>query len=472
MSRINTNVAAMVAARVYASQNETLTTSLTRLSTGLRINSGKDDPAGLIASETLRSEKRAIQAAQYNIVRANNVVSVAESGLNEINRLMTDLEELLDKSANEAGISADERDANQVQIDAILASINRIANSTEFQGRKLLSGELDYTTSGISTASFADVSVLGARVANGTSRSVVVQVTASAQLAQLTYAASATGAGTTTIEVAGFRGTEVFSFGSATSVAQLSQAINESSSLTGVSSYVDNDQLILTSTEYGSSKFVSVKALTGSFTVTGGDAGDTKDFGRDASVLINGTAAVVDGLRARVQTTALSLELNLTTDFGTTPGSSTFHIKGGGANFMITPEVSLNGLESLGVQSVATSNLGRSGVGFLSSLGSGQANSLVSKNFSDAQRIIREAQKEVATLRGRLGAFQANVLDTMSNALNITLENTAAAESAIRDTDFALETSSLTRAQILVQSATNTLRLANQQPQSVLALLQ
>ena len=74
-------------------------------------------------------------------------------------------------------------------------------------------------------------------------------------------------------------------------------------------------------------------------------------------------------------------------------------------------------------------------------------------------------------LRGRLGAFQKDTLETTANSLQITLENTTAAEAAIRDTDFATETSSLTRAQILVQSATQVLRMANAAPQNVLALL-
>jgi flagellin len=129
-------------------------------------------------------------------------------------------------------------------------------------------------------------------------------------------------------------------------------------------------------------------------------------------------------------------------------------------------------MASVGVQSITTSTLGDGLVGYLQSLGSGQTNSVKSGNFSTAQNIVRAAQTQVSELRGRLGAFQKDTLASMSNALNITLENTTAAESAIRDTDFATETSNLTRSQILVQSATNTLRLANQQPQSILALLQ
>lgn len=472
MSRINTNIPSMIAARVYGQQNQALTLSLERLSTGLRINTGKDDPAGLIVSENLRAQKRAIEAAQYNIVRANNIVSVAESGLSEINRLLTELEDLVDKSSNEAGISTAERDANQAQIDAILSSINRISTSTEFQGRKLLSGELDYTTSGVSSTNFANVSILGARIANGSTRAAVVQVTGSAETARLNFVGTGTGAGTTTLEIKGNLGTEVLSFGSGATISQIRDAVNQVTSLTGVSATVSGaNGLRFHSNEFGSSKFVSVKALTGTFSVTGGDAGSDKDFGKDAKVVVNGISATTDGLSVRVQSSVLSLKLDLTKAFGTALGSSTFYVTGGGADFMISPTVSLNGLESIGIQSVATGSLGTSTKGFLSSIGSGGANALSTGNFSTAQQIVRSAQTQIAELRGRLGAFQKDTLETTNNALDITLENTIAAESAIRDTDFARETSNLTRAQILVQSATNVLRIANAQPQSVLSLL-
>jgi flagellin len=85
--------------------------------------------------------------------------------------------------------------------------------------------------------------------------------------------------------------------------------------------------------------------------------------------------------------------------------------------------------------------------------------------------VVRSAQEQISRLRGRIGAFQKDTLQTAINSLAVSLENTAAAESAIRETDFAESTSALTRAQILVQSSTATLKLANAQPQTVLSLL-
>ena len=144
MSRINTNVSSLIAQRTLGSQNMGLNKSLQRLSTGLAINRGADDPAGLIASENLRSEKAAINSAINNAERAEQVVNVAEGGLQEVSNLLVELQSLVSSTANEAGVSDEEKDANQLQIDSILQTIDRIANATEFQGEKLLNGNFDY----------------------------------------------------------------------------------------------------------------------------------------------------------------------------------------------------------------------------------------------------------------------------------------------------------------------------------------
>jgi len=120
---------------------------------------------------------------------------------------------------------------------------------------------------------------------------------------------------------------------------------------------------------------------------------------------------------------------------------------------------------------VNTNRLGNDVVGFLSSIASGGENSLVGENTIQAQKILDTAIRQVATLRGRLGALQKDVLETNVNSLSIALENVTSSESAIRDADFASETAALTRAQILVQANTSVLAQANAAPQNVLALL-
>ncbi len=147
------------------------------------------------------------------------------------------------------------------------------------------------------------------------------------------------------------------------------------------------------------------------------------------------------------------------------------YITGGGADFALGSLVDAIGLESIGIQSVTAANLGNPTDGTLSTLKTGGANSLGGNNLYTAQNIVNSAIKDISKMRGRLGAFQKNTLDTTMNSLEITKENLVAADSAIRDTDFATETSNLTRSQILVQAATSVLSQANAAPQNVLSLL-
>src|SRR5688500_17414533 len=117
MSRINTNVQSLLAQRVLGQNQKGLQQSLERLSTGLRITRGKDDPAGLIASENLRSEMKSLNAAVSNAERADQVVNIAEGGLQEVSSLLTELQGLITNTANQAGLSESEKSANQLQID-------------------------------------------------------------------------------------------------------------------------------------------------------------------------------------------------------------------------------------------------------------------------------------------------------------------------------------------------------------------
>ncbi|MEL7088946.1 MAG: flagellin, partial [Planctomycetota bacterium] len=148
-----------------------------------------------------------------------------------------------------------------------------------------------------------------------------------------------------------------------------------------------------------------------------------------------------------------------------------FTVTGGGANFQIGPQVNSLQQVGFGIQSVAASNLGDTQSGYLSSITTGGDNSLVAGQARGASEIIDVAIDQVSQLRGRLGAFERNTLDTAVRATSITLENLTASESSIRDTDFAAETAALTRAQILQQAGTSTLGIANSNAQNVLSLL-
>ncbi len=476
MARINTNIESLIARRVLGSNNAALNRSLERLSTGLRINSGKDDPAGLIGSEVLRASKVDLTAATENARRADTIMAIAEGALQEANALLLDLEDLVDRSANVGALTEEEMAANQMQIDGILSSLNRLANTTVFGEKKLLNGGFDFTTSGVSTANFDSVRINGAKIPDNASRNVVVEVVTPSEFAFVSgYGGAADGSLSTavTLELTGNFGTEAISFASGATQADIVDAVNASTQLTGISASISaggTNAVVFASTTYGSKGFVSVDVLTNG--TTGFDFGGVlEDEGVDGAMNINGQAATVDGLNASVRAGSLSVDLVLSEAFATVAGSDSFQITGGGAKFNIAQDVSLQAQETLGIQSISTASLGNAAVGFLSSLGKGQANELTSGNLANAQRIVREAIDQVSTVRGRIGSFQKNTLGPAINSMLVAFENTAAAESAIRDTNFASETSELTRSQILVNSATSILQLANAAPQNVLALL-
>ncbi len=472
MTRINTNIPSMIAQGRLRTNTNDLQTRLERLATGLRINRGKDDPAGLIASEILRSEIKAIDQAIDNSQRAINVVSTAEGAINETSSLLLDLRALLVSSANDGALSPEEVEANQLEIDSLIASIDRIANTTSFGSKKLLDGSLGYTVSGVNTTSLESVSVFSAKVPENGVRNVVVQVTASAEAASQQITASATGAAA--IEITGKQGTEILSFASGTTIAQIQTSINAVSDTTGLSASVSGSVLTINSNTFGSESFVKIKTLSGTFL---GDsnyaagAAAVEDKGVDPTVLVNGQVADARGLRINIRTNGLDGRFYLSQAFAQSATNTTFDVTGGGSTFQLGPSVTPASQVSIGINSVSSGSLGNSVIGFLNSIKSGGTNEVKGKNFIAAQNIVSEAINQVATARGRLGSLQKNQIETNIRSQQIALENVSASESIIRDADIATEVSALTRAQILFQSTQNTLQISNSLPQAVLGLL-
>ncbi len=474
MARINTNVSALAAQRGLAKSQRTLSDTLEKLSSGLRINRGADDPAGLIASEGLRSEIAGIQQAIDNSQRASNVISTAEASLNEVASLLLNVKELIVEAANTGALSPDEIQANQLQIDSAIESITRISNTTTFAGLHLLNGNLDYITSGVDTSAIKALHVSQANFGISNNMPVQLQVIAAAQKAALQFRTSAI-TSAVTLEVTGTEGPTVLSFTSGTHASAIAHAVNSVSDSTGVKVDLINSAnaasgIVFHSAAYGTKNYVSIQVRSGTFQTTDTTgAARTRSVGADAVATINGAVTVGDGLNVRLNTATLDLDLTLDSSFGT--GTSSFAIVGGGAKFQLGPRVTSNQQVSLGIQSVAGSKLGDGDVGFLSDIVTGGNASLANGGAAKASLIVERAINQVAVLRGKLGAFEKNAIETNINSLGIALENVTSAESSIRDADFAAQTSALTRAQILTQAGTSVLATANTTPQFVLSLL-
>src|SRR5690606_29421919 len=152
----------------------------------LRINTGKDDPAGLIASENLRSDITSIQRAITNTDRANQVIATADSALGRVSTLLNDIRGLVTESANAGALSDAQLAANQLQVDSSLEALNRIAQTTTFQGRRLLDGSLDFiTTAGSNFSNISNLQIDQANLGATGNVAVSVSVTAAATKAQV-----------------------------------------------------------------------------------------------------------------------------------------------------------------------------------------------------------------------------------------------------------------------------------------------
>lgn len=237
MTRINTNVSSLNAQKTLQRSNNQLQLALTRLSTGLRINTGKDDPAGLIASESLRSDIVSVQRAITNSERANQLIATADSALGQVSSLLNDIRGLVSEAANTGALSQEQLDANQLQLDSSLEAIDRISQITSFQGRKLLDGSFDFLTSGVNNNQVQDLRIDQANFGASTQIGISIDIVQQATRGQLSFAFNAISSDVV-LEVGGKSGTEVFNFASGSSVSDIASAINLVSDATGVQAKV------------------------------------------------------------------------------------------------------------------------------------------------------------------------------------------------------------------------------------------
>ncbi len=516
MARINSNIPSVIAQQNLINSNKDFESALERLSTGLRINRGKDDPAGLIITERLRSDISGAKQAILNAERASSVIATTEAALAEVGDLLLSIKELIVASANTGANSPEERAANQLQIDSAIDSITRISNTATFGGLTLLNGSLDYTLSGINPSAIDKAQITNASFIGQQSVNVEIDVIASAQVGSLYLNG---GLGTPTgqilssveLEIAGPRGVQVVTFPSGTALTTVANAVNNLTATTGVKAALINGNansgITFSSEGYGTSEFVSVKRIntpenpsddafilvkfaddyaipdvSGGFPWTDTQLTTaTRDAGRNVAALVNGTLGSGRGLEVVLNTTQLGINLTLDETFASDPTitASTFDITGSGAQFQVGPEVSALQQVNVGIPSVAASRLGgtivNGAIEFLSSLKTGGGNDIETmvdrSDFTNAQDVLDNSIDQIAVTRGRLGAFERNVLDPNVRALQSSVENLSASNSLIRDADFAFETSQLTRAQVLTSAGTSVLQLANQQSQQVLQLL-
>jgi flagellin len=492
--RINTNMSALNALRNVERAADGFGRSIEKLASGLRINRSADDPAGLIRSEDLRAQIAGLEQAIANSQDATNLVKTAEGALEEVHNLLRSMRQLAVASGNTGTNDQTALQANQNQIRSAIESINRIAAQTQFGTKKLLDG-----TAGLSAVvtdarriggMFFGGSVVGTDSATSTivreyalgSGVITIDVTTAAERAVVDGTRAYTGAGAI-IQTSGtvvINGVSFSVQAGTTTLQSFVDQINSQSSVTGVVAEIyrqaDEDfRVRLRSTEYGANFSVNLNdqqqiLLNGatSASATGVNAVaratlSTIDGGQVFVTFTGGVSRSDSGLRltdAKGNVILLNEAGNAAGAAAvgrTTTGQLQFQI---GANAGQVARFSINNMRSdqLGTGVVAGKNL---------------ADIDVTKTggAEEALKIIDAAIQQVSKLRGDMGAFQKNVLESNMRSLAVAKENLTATESAIRDTNFAEEISRFTKFQILQQAGMSVLGQANFAPQAVLQLI-
>lgn len=480
--RINSNIAAMNALLNIDNTQDGITTSIERLSSGLRINSAADDPAGLIVSEDLRSKIQGIGQAVSNSQDAINLSKTAEGAMNEVQTLLGDMRSLAVHAANSAVVDAATVQADQTQIRSSIDSINRIASTTQFGDKYLLNG-----SAGISAnvTDPSDVSSLymggtfaGANIANGP---ITMSQSVSATQASLTL--GNTFATTTATVPAGtfvING-QSFTTDGTESISTVMQKINAQSSSTGVSAQLVQSggkySLQLNQTTYGSQyaiNFVDGSKILNPTTTgnaTGTDAvysvSVTTDQGVKTALFTGGQGQGTSGLKLSDSSgNTIQLSQAGNTALGAAPTAIGVN-QVGSVRFQIGPDA--NQAVQYSLPSVYANMLGS---GVVPGKTLADIDLTTTQGAQDAMKIIDAAVTQLAEERGQLGSFQKNFLESNVRSLNVANENLTSSESQVRDTDFALETANYSKLQVLQQSGMAVLAQANKQPQSVVQLLQ
>lgn len=465
---ITNNVASLNAQNNLNRANQRLTTSVERLSSGLKVNRGADGPASLVISEKQRAQIAGLEKSIENAEKAVSLVQTAEGALSEINALLVKVRSLAIDSANTGVNDADALAANQAEIDNALDTINRIANNTQFLSKKLLDG-----SAGVNgTATDSDVTFLEATSdTSAGSYAVAVTTVAERAIAQNGTAQSTTLASAETLTVNGV----AISLNAGLTQSQVIDRINEFSSQTGVTAEDNGGNTRLYSSNFGSTATISVVSnVAAAADSSGFGTSAINDTGVDIAGTIDGVAGVGTG---RVLKATSGAAKGLSLAIGIDPANDTQTVTGAQGSvtvtdnsltFQIGPNANQTADIAINRVNPASLGVGVTGNQF------GNLNEINVTSGAGAQaslEVIDAAIDDITNLRGKLGAFQQNTLTSTANNLRTTLENTVNAESVIRDTDFASEIANFTQQQVLVQAGTSVLGNANQLPQLILSLL-
>jgi len=464
--RINLNSAALQSSRVLRSNDDMVTRSIERLSSGYKINRAADNPAGLAISEALRAQIGGLKQAISNTQDAVNMVKTAEGALTEVHSLLRSMRDLAVHALNTGAVDATQLAADQAQIRSAIEALNRIADTTAFGGRKLLDGTAGVqaqVTSGLTNGQF----ISGSTATKSGTYTITINTAATQRTV---VGANAYTAANGAIIINNVSVALTATDTAATAVAK----INLVSGQTGVTASQSNNIITLTSVAYGSGAKIDI-SYSGSVTQANFFGGNpTVTAGVDVVASFTGGSVNASNItgNGRTWTGPANSDLAGAVFYLNGAANSTLQVTvtQGSLQFQVGSEVGQTA--AVNVTGTAANKLGVGATGLETSAQTvADIDVTTTAGARDAVRLIDQAIKQVSTVRGDLGAVQKNVFESAINSLSIAVENIMASESSIRDTDIAAEISEFTKAQILMNSSIAMLAQANQAPQALLQLL-
>lgn len=491
---INTNIASLNSQRNLSTSQSALSTSLQRLSSGLRINSAKDDAAGLAISDRMTSQIRGMTQATRNANDGVSLAQTAEGALSSSGDILQRIRELAVQSSNSTNSSSD-RQALQTEVTQLNSELNRIAQTTSFNGQTLLDGTMGTANFQVGADANQLISANGANFLTNTYGNNRVQSDAIAAKAGTVAApASNVTAGTAAITINGKLGSAKFDTVATDTAKSIAAGINQKTADTGVtaSAKTEANLELVGGKSYSftiaSDNNATTNPVTVSFAV-GGTAGSATDFAAginaiNAQSAKTGVTAQYDAKNGGIKLSNAAGSDIVIADAITVPTDqnalkvSTYDTKGVKNTAIDAAGASATANGTLTYDSDSSFSVVDAGSGLLTAA-AGSASELKSvasldvTTFDGAQLALKIADAALSTVnsqRAQYGALQSRFSSAISN-LQSTTENLSASRSRIVDTDFAAETASLTRGQILQQAGTAMLAQANSLPNGVLSLL-
>ncbi|MBR7792377.1 flagellin [Undibacterium sp. FT147W] len=492
-SYINTNIASMNAQRSLTTSQGSLQTSMQRLSSGLRINSAKDDSAGLAISQRMTSQLNGQNQAARN---ANDGISLAQTAEGDLQQIGSNLQRIRDlavQAANGSNSASDRASLNN-EASQLISEINRVASSSNFNGVNLLDGSFANQTFQVGANGSSNDQISISAIASAKSSSLGVGSTSS-------YKSTVAGAGAVTttalasgdLSINGYQvgasASDGVSFSNATgSGIAKAAAINAISGQTGVTATVGS------TTVAGTASTSATAIASGDITINGVNLGalsaSTSGAQRGAQVAAavnaissqTGVSATFDtstGAVALAAADGRNITVTASTNAAAAAANTGITVSATGATDIATSTLSLSSTSSAGITLANGTGTGLTAAnltgGFTSAavtVGAG-VSSLNLSTAAGAQSALATIDSAIASVnssRASLGAIQ-NRFTSAVNSLQTSQENLASARSRIQDSDFASETANMTRSQVLQQAGTAILAQANSLPNGVLALL-